>query len=111
MQRALLGYLREQAGVGRGEGQGGAVTVIQRFGSAANLNNKVVTLRGAQPREAATRQRLCADIDGFSLHGAVRCEAHERQRLEHLCRHLTRPALSDERLKLAAGAAAEGGDE
>ena len=201
VQRALLGYLCEQAGVGRGEGQGGAVTVIQRFGSAANLNihlhclvldgvyrcgadgeavfieagapsdeqihavlqtviarlmkrltrqgvlvqelgetwlaeidvdgeggseeartlrplqaaaltyriafgpragHKVVTLRGAQPREPATRQRLCADIDGFSLHAAVRCEAHERNRLEHLCRYLTRPALSDERLKLDA---------
>ena len=38
VQRAPLGYLQEQAGVGRGQGQGGAVTVIQRFGSAANLN-------------------------------------------------------------------------
>ena len=42
------------------------------------------------------------DIDGFSLHAAVRCEAHEHQRLEHLCRYLTRPALSDERLQLDA---------
>jgi hypothetical protein len=60
----------------------------------------VLTLRGATPRETAARQRLCADIDGFSLHAAVRVEAHDRKRLEQLCRYITRPALSDERVRL-----------
>ena len=54
--------------------QAAALTYRIAFGPRAG--HKVVTLRGAQPREAATRQRLCADLDGFSLHGAVRCEAH-----------------------------------
>ena len=80
--------------------QAAALTYRIAFGPRAG--HKVVTLRGAQPRETAPRQRLCADIDGFSLHAAVRCEAHERDRLEHLCRYLTRPALSDERLQLDA---------
>ena len=31
------------------------------------------------------RELLCCDIDGFSLHAAVRVEAHERKRLERLC--------------------------
>jgi hypothetical protein len=44
------------------------------------------------------RPPLCADIDGFSLHAAVRLEAHDRKRLEQLCRCITRPALSDERV-------------
>ena len=35
--------------------------------------------------------RLCADINGFSLHAAVRCGADERQALEQLCRYITRP--------------------
>ncbi len=48
------------------------------------------------PREAAPRQPLCADINGFSLHAAVRIEAQDRKRLEQLCRYITRPALSDE---------------
>jgi hypothetical protein len=39
---------------------------------------------------------LCSNIDRFSLHAAVRVEAHERKRLEQLCRYITRPALSDE---------------
>ncbi|MFN8914201.1 MAG: hypothetical protein ACK5Y1_08015 [Betaproteobacteria bacterium] len=61
-----------------------------------------LTLRGAVPREATARQPLCADIDGFSLHAAVRVEAHDRKRLEQLCRTITRPALSDERVQLNA---------
>jgi len=53
------------------------------------------------------RQPLCAEIDDFSLQAAVRCEAHDRKRLEQLCRYITRPALSDERMQCnAAGQAA-----
>lgn len=33
------------------------------------------------PREATAREPLYADIDGFSLHAAVRVEAYERKRL------------------------------
>jgi hypothetical protein len=36
------------------------------------------------------------------LHAAVRVEAHDRKRLEQLCRYVTRPALSDERVQLNA---------
>jgi hypothetical protein len=46
---------------------------------------------GPMPREATVRQPLCADIDGFSLHAAVRVEVHDRKRLEQLCRYITRP--------------------
>ena len=54
------------------------------------------------PRETTVRQALCVEIDGFSLHAAVRVEAHNRNRLEQLCRDITRPALSDERDQLNA---------
>ena len=37
---------------------------------------------------------LCVNAHGFSLHAGVRCEAHDRQRLEQLCRYITRPAIS-----------------
>ena len=52
------------------------------------------------PREASARQPLCADIDGFSLHAAARVEAHDRRRLEQLCRYITRPALSEQRVQI-----------
>ena len=60
--------------------QAAAVTYRIAFGPRAG--QKVLTLRGAVPREATARQPLCADIDGFSLHAAVRVEAHDRKRLE-----------------------------
>ena len=65
--------------------------------------------RGLQgmPREGTARQPLCADIDGFSLHAAVRVESHDRKRLEQLCRNITRPALSDERVQLNAAGQVE----
>jgi hypothetical protein len=59
------------------------------------------------PREDRARQPLCADIDGFSLHAAVRVEAHDRKRLEQLCRYIMRPALSDERIQLNAAGQVE----
>jgi hypothetical protein len=54
------------------------------------------------PREGTAGQPLCADIDGFSLHVAVRVESNDRKRLEQLCRYITRPALSDEGLQANA---------
>jgi len=80
--------------------QAAAITYRIAFGPRAG--QKVLTLRGKTPREGAAHQPLCADIDGFSLHAAVRVEAHDRKRLEQLCRYITRPALSDERVQLNA---------
>ena len=37
---------------------------------------------------------------GFSLHAGVATRAHERKKLERLCRYIARPALSTERLSL-----------
>ncbi len=71
-----------------------------RIAFGPHAGQKVLTLRGAMPQEDRAREPLCADIDGFSLHAAVRVEAHDRKRLEQLCRYITRPALSDERVQL-----------
>jgi hypothetical protein len=78
--------------------QAAAITYRIAFGPRAG--QKLLTLRGSMPRETEARQPLCADIDGFSLHAAVRVEARDRKRLEQLCRCITRPALSDERVQL-----------
>jgi uncharacterized protein (DUF983 family) len=85
--------------------QAAAITYRNAFGPRAG--QKVLTLRGAMPREDRVRQPLCADIDGFSLHAAVRVEAHDRKRLDQLCRYITRPALSDERVRLNAAGQVE----
>ena len=79
-----------------------AAAVTYRIALGPRAGHKVLTLRGAMPCETAPRQPLCADIDGFSLYAAVRVEANDRKRLEQLCRYITRPALSDERVQLNA---------
>ena len=35
---------------------------------------------------------------GFSLHAGVATKAHERDKLERLCRYIARPAISEKRL-------------
>ena len=54
------------------------------------------------PRDADFKQSLCADLDGLSLHAAVRCGAADRQALEQLCRYITRSALANERVQFNA---------
>ena len=80
--------------------QAAACTYRIAFGPRAG--QKVLTLQGAMPRDANFKQPLCADIDGFSLHAAVRCCADDRQALEQLCRYITRPALANERVQTNA---------
>ena len=80
--------------------QAAACTYRVAFGPRAG--QKVLTLQGTMPREAEFHQNLCADLQGFSLHAAVRCGADERQALEQLCRYITRPALADERVQCNA---------
>ena len=53
----------------------------------------------AKPRRACAPMRTAsADAHGFSLHAGVRCGAHQRERLERLCRYITRPAIANGRL-------------
>ena len=59
-----------------------AAAVTYRIAFGPRAGQKMLTLRGAMPPEATARQPMCADIDGFSLHAAVRVEAHDRKRLE-----------------------------
>jgi hypothetical protein len=47
-----------------------------------------------------TKGPLCADLDGFSLHAAVRVPEGCRERLEKLCRYAARPPIAEERLSL-----------
>ena len=53
------------------------------------------------PGRALVMKELCANLDGWSLHAAVRVKAGDTSRLEHLCRYVTRPALSNKRLSLS----------
>ena len=78
--------------------QAAACTYRIAFGPRAG--QKVLSLQGVMPRDERQAQPLCANAQGFGLHAAVRCGADDRQRLEQLCRYVTRPAIANERLQL-----------
>ena len=40
------------------------------------------------------------NVAGFSLHAGVATRAHERDKLERLCRYITRPAVATKRLSM-----------
>jgi len=194
VQRVIGGWLADQAGIERASAQCGAVSLIQRFGSALNLNvhfhmlwldgvYEPVAARPDKPhlrraraptaaqrtalaamiahrvcrhlaragwlegegdsahlsdragsddamdalrmssityriatgphagRKVATLQTLPADADalqgdagqvgGFSLHAGVAAQAHERDKLERLCRYIARPAIAERRLSIS----------
>ena len=42
-------------------------------------------------------------VAGFSLHAGVATRADERKKLERLCRYISRPAVSEQRLSLTSG--------
>jgi hypothetical protein len=54
-----------------------AITYRIAFGPRAG--QKVLTLRGAMARFGLARELLCSDIDGFSLHAAVRVASARAQ--------------------------------
>ncbi|MCP3882786.1 MAG: IS91 family transposase, partial [Sulfitobacter sp.] len=49
--------------------------------------------------DAQPPQPLCANAQGFSLHAEVRCAMNQRNKLEQLCRYITRPAIANDRLQ------------
>jgi hypothetical protein len=54
--------------------------------SGERAGQRDVRVGGGTRNEPFVKGLLCADFDGFSLHGAVRVAAGDRKRLEHLCR-------------------------
>lgn len=62
---------------------------------------KVFTLQTITPQpELAPGNTRVAKLNGFSLHAGVAAEAHQRRKLERLCRYIARPAISEKRLSL-----------
>jgi hypothetical protein len=74
-----------------------------RIAAGPRAGHKVLTLVVGAERGRDThrsREALCAEHQGFSLHAGVRCDANDRQGIEQLCRYITRPAIANERLSI-----------
>ena len=75
-----------------------AAACTYRIALGPHAGQKVLSLQTV-PSRAADSTPGCVNAHGFSLHAAVRCNAHQRKELERLCRYITRPAIANERLK------------
>ena len=75
-------------------------SITYRIALGPHAGRKALTLR-TLPSSSEFEQGL-ARANGFSLHAGVVAGADERDKLERLCRYITRPAVSTERLSLTA---------
>ena len=76
-----------------------AAAVHYCIATAPHAGRKALTLHTVASYPP-TNNPCIARLSGFSLHAATRCQAHERDSLERLCRYIARPAVSNERLSV-----------
>lgn len=80
-----------------------AASVKQRIALGQRAGQKVRFLGsgfGYEEETPTITGKLCANVNGFSLHAATRVRAHQRKRLENLIRYMARPSLSTQRMSL-----------
>lgn len=75
-------------------------SVSYRIAIGPQQGQKVFTLQTVPAREEDDRFEQVAKMAGFSLHAGVAARACERQKLERLCRYISRPAVSEKRLSV-----------
>jgi hypothetical protein len=85
---------------------GASITYRLAFGP--NAGRKALTLQAVPTSDnRAKSSELVSKQSGFSLHAGVACKSNQRKKLERpggvpLCRYITRPAISEQRLSLAS---------
>ena len=77
-------------------------SVSYRIAVGPQQGRKVFTLQTIPAWEDDDRFSQVAKASGFSLHAGVAAQAWERQKLERLCRYISRPAVSEKRLSLTS---------
>ena len=75
-------------------------SITYRIALGPQQGRKAFTLQTVPAVASADDNSSVAKAAGFSLHAGVASAAHEREKLERLCRTITRPAVSTERLSL-----------
>lgn len=76
-----------------------AASVRYRIAMGPHSGSRTLTLHDPSfIKTDKSPKPLTVDRDGFSLNAAVSCKPYQRDRLERLCRYVTRPAICLERL-------------
>lgn len=71
-----------------------------RIAFGPQLGRKVFTLQTLPDERDADDAPAVGNVAGFSLHAGVAAKANQRDKLERLCRYITRPAIAERRLSL-----------
>lgn len=80
-----------------------AASVRYRIAIGPNSGKKTLTLRSESLIRTDTQPKpFTVNRDGFSLNASVSCQTHQRDRLERLCRYITRAPLVLERLSTSS---------
>ena len=80
--------------------QGSSITY--RIAVGTQRGKKVFTLKTLPARDDEIDEingQTLAKGGGFSLHAGVSAKAHQRDKVERLCRYIARPAVSTHRLE------------
>jgi hypothetical protein len=72
-------------------------SITYRVAVGPRQGRKVFTL---QTIPASDPEEWVGNVDGFSLHAGVAAKAHERKKLERICRYIARPPVAEQRLSL-----------
>ena len=73
-------------------------SIAYRIALGKYKGQKILTLR-TMPT-LPKQKTFLARFFGFSLHAGISCPAHDRKKREHLCRYISRPSLSEQRLSV-----------
>ncbi len=79
-------------------------SITYRIAVDPQQGRKVFTLQTLpDERDAYDAPSIAAgNVTGFSLHAGVSAKVNQRDKLERLCRYITRPAISEKRLSLTS---------
>ena len=75
-------------------------SVTYRIAVGPQQGRKVMTLQTLPDDGVEPFTTRFGNVAGFSLHAGVATRVHERDKLERLCRYITRPAVSTKRLSM-----------
>ena len=75
-------------------------SITYRIAVGPQQGRKVFTLQ-TRPACDETFDSGVGKVAGFSLHAGVAARAGQRQKLERLCRYISRPAISERRLSVS----------
>ena len=75
-------------------------SITYRIAIGPQQGRKVFTLQTPPDCSDGPLAHRAGNVAGFSLHAGVTARAHQRAKLERLCRYIARPAVSTQRLSL-----------